>query len=135
MSTSSNSKGWNIALWILQVILAAMFLMAGFTKVSTPIEELTTMMPWVADMPLAVVRFIGASEILGALGLLLPSLLRIKPVLTPVAATGLVTVMVLAALFHASRGEFSSIGFNVVLASLAAVVAWGRFKKAPVTAR
>lgn len=109
--------------------------MAGFTKVSTPIEELTTMMPWVADMPLAVVRFIGASEILGALGLLLPSLLRIKPVLTPVAAAGLVTVMVLAALFHATRGEFSAIGFNFVLASLAAVVAWGRFKKVTVAAR
>jgi putative oxidoreductase len=135
MSTSTNSKGWNIALWILQVILAAMFLMAGFTKVSTPLADLTTMMPWTADVPLAMVRFIGASEILGALGLLLPSLLRIKPVLTPVAAAGLVVVMVLAALFHATRGEFSAIGFNFVLASLAAVAAWGRFKKAPVTER
>lgn len=135
MSTSSNSKGWNIALWILQVILAAMFLMAGFTKVSTPLADLTTMMPWTADVPLAMVRFIGASEILGALGLLLPSLLRIKPVLTPVAAAGLVTVMVLAALFHATRAEFAAIGFNVVLALLAAVVAWGRFKKVPVSPR
>lgn len=135
MSTSSNSKGWNIALWVLQVVLAAMFGMAGFTKVATPLTELATMMPWTADVPEAMVRFIGASEILGGVGLLLPALLRIKPVLTPVAAAGLVLVMVLAALFHFSRGEYPAIGFNFVFAALAALVAWGRFKKAPIASK
>ena len=136
MSTSSsNSKGWNIALWILQVILAAMFAMAGFTKATTPLTDLATMMTWTADLPSFMVRFIGASEILGGVGLLLPALLRIKPVLTPVAAAGLVLVMVLAALFHISRGEFAAIGFNFGFAALAAFVAWGRFKKVPIISR
>lgn len=135
MSTPSNSKGWNIALWILQVILAAMFLMTGFTKITTPLADLNALMPWTADVPQVMIRLIGTAELLGAIGLLLPSLLRVKPVLTPVAAAGLVVVMLLAALFHASRGEFSAIGFNFVLALLAALVAWGRLKKVALVPR
>lgn len=135
MSTSSNSKGWNIALWVLQIILAAMFAMAGFTKATTPFNELATMMPWTADVPSLMVRFIGMAEILGSVGLLLPALLRIRPVLTPVAAAGLVLVMILAALFHITRGEFAATGLNFLFAALSALVAWGRFKKVPVAAR
>jgi putative oxidoreductase len=135
MSTTTTSKGWNIALWIVQVILAAMFLMAGFTKITKTEADLAAMMPWTEAVPLLMVRFIGTAEFLGAVGLLLPSLLRIKPVLTPVAASGLVLVMTLAAVFHISRGEFGAIGFNLMLALLAGLVAWGRFKKAPLATR
>lgn len=80
-------------------------------------------------VPAALVKFIGISELLGGLGLLLPSILRIKPSLTVTAAYGLVLVMILAALFHGYRGEFPAIGVNVVIIALAAFVAWGRSKK------
>ncbi len=126
------SKAWNITLWILQLLLAAMFLMAGFMKLSQPIDELSKSLPWAAQVPEGLVRFIGAAEVLGALGLILPALLRIKPILTPIAALGIATVMLFAIFFHASRGENSAIGMNVVLILIAALIVWGRFKKAPI---
>lgn len=133
--TTQNNKAINIALWIAQVLLALMFLMAGIMKTSQPVEALAESLPWVTSTPIALVRFIGISELLGGLGLLLPSILRIKPFLTVWAALGLVAVMILAAIFHASRGEFSAIGMNVILIALAAFVAWGRSKKAPIQAK
>ena len=125
----------NIGLWIAQVVLAVMFIMAGFMKASQPIEALTESLPWITSTPLGLVRFIGISEILGGLGLLLPALPRIKPFLTIWAAIGLIVVMVLAAGFHASRGEFPAIGMNVILMAIAAFIAWGRSKKAPIQAK
>ncbi|WP_020535657.1 DoxX family protein [Lewinella cohaerens] len=135
MANQQNSKAINIALWVAQALLGAMFLMAGTMKASQPVEALAESLPWVTSMPLGLVRFIGISELLGGLGLLLPSLLRIKPFLTVWAAIGLVAVMLLAALFHASRGEFSAIGMNVVLMALSAFIAWGRSKKVPILAK
>ncbi len=129
------SKGLHIGLWVVQVLLALMFLFAGTMKTFQPIAALAAQMGWVASVPAALVRFIGVSELAGGLGLTLPAATRVKPVLTPVAAIGLVTVMVLAAIFHASRGEFDKLPVNVVIGALAAFVAWGRLKKAPITAR
>jgi len=133
MTTQSN-KGMNISLWIAQVILAAMFLMSGFMKLTQSIEQLSQMLPWAKDLPL-LTRFIGFAEVLGALGLLLPSLLRIKPNLTVGAAIGLALVMVSAIAFHIMRGEFSHIGFPVVLLIVAVFVAWGRSRKAVIQAK
>jgi uncharacterized membrane protein YphA (DoxX/SURF4 family) len=135
MTDQNNSKAMNIGLWVAQVLIAAMIFMAGFMKASQPIETLAEALPWAADIPLVLVRFIGISEVLAALGLLLPALLRIKPFLTVWAALGLVVVMVLAAGFHALSGEFSGIGLNVMIMVLAAFVAWGRSKKAPIQAK
>lgn len=126
------SKTIHIILWVAQVILAAMFLMTGFMKTVQPIEQLSTMLPWVSGVPSGLVRFIGISELLGGLGLILPALLRTKPQLTAWAAIGLATVMILAAIFHFSRGEVSVIGMNMVLLLIAAFIAWGRMKKAPI---
>ena len=134
-SNQKTSKVLNVLLWIAQSLLAAMFLMAGFTKVATPIDQLAVAMPWVAQVPAAEIKFIGVSEILGALGLLLPSALRIKPRLTVLAAIGLGLVMILALAFHMSRGEFSAIPTNIVLVSFAAFIAWGRSKNAAIHAR
>ena len=128
----SSSKALHITLWIAQVLLAGMFIMSGFMKISQPIEQLSQMLPWASQIPSGLVRFIGISEVLGGLGLILPALLRIKPQLTPLAALGLATVMLFAAIFHASRGEFSSIGMNVILSLVALFIAWGRSKKAPI---
>lgn len=117
----------NIVLWILQVLLAAAFGMAGFTKLSQSIDSLSTMMPWVTAVPALLVPFIGAAEVAGALGLILPGLTKIQPRLTAYAAAGLALVMVLAALFHVSRGELGMIAPPVVLFALSAFVAYGRW--------
>lgn len=87
--TIKNNKTLNIALWVAQALLAAMFLMAGAMKSTQPIEELGKSMPWVNDFSVVFVRFIGISELLGGIGLLLPAFLRIKPFFTPLAALGL----------------------------------------------
>ena len=126
------SKALHITLWIAQVLLAAMFLMAGLMKLSQPIEKLAQSLPWAAQVPEALVRFIGVAEFLGAVGLILPSLLRIQPKLTPIAAIGLALVQIFAIAFHLSRGETGVIGMNFVLIAIAAFIAWGRFKKAPI---
>ena len=135
MTTQKNNKAINISLWIAQGLLAAMFIMAGAMKATQPIEALAESLPWVTTTPLALVRFIGISELLGGIGLLLPSILRIKPSLTVWTAVGLPVVMVLAAGFHASRGEFSAIGANAMFMAIAVFIAWGRSKKAPIAAK
>lgn len=132
MKNQKHSKAIHITLWIAQGLLAVMFIMAGVMKASQPIEVLTESLPWVASTPLGLVRFIGISELLGGLGLLLPSLLRIKPFLTAWAAIGLALVMVFATVFHISRGETSVIGMNFILLAIAVFIAWGRMKKAPI---
>jgi uncharacterized membrane protein YphA (DoxX/SURF4 family) len=129
------SKGLHIGLWVVQVLLALAFALAGSGKVSQPLDALAAKMPWVTSVGEPMVRFIGASELLGALGLILPAATRIKPKLTALAGAGLVTIMVLASLFHMSRGEFVAVPSTAVLGGLAAFVAWGRFKKAPIAPR
>ena len=117
----------NIFLWILQIALAAMFAMAGFLKVSQPKDKLRDKMPWVEDFSESTVKFIGAVELLAAVGLILPAATGILPWLTPLAATGLAVQMVLAANTHRQRGETTSIAVNAVLLVVAVVIAWGRF--------
>ena len=119
----------NIVLWVVQILLAAAFGMVGFTKVTQPIDAMVGMMPWAADVPALLVRFIGIAELLGAVGLILPGLTKIQPRLTAYAAAGLVLLMLLASLFHASRGEFGNIGLNAVLLILAAFVAYRRWPR------
>lgn len=135
MTNQKSNKAINIVLWIAQGLLAVMFIMAGLMKATQPVEALTDALPWVANTPLALVKFIGISELLGGLGLIIPSIFRWKPNLTVLAALGLALVMVLASGFHAARGEFSSIGMNVILLGLALFIAWGRSKKAPILAK
>ena len=126
------SKARNIFLWIAQVLLAALFLFAGSLKTFQPIDDLATQMPLATQVPEAFVRFIGIVELLGAAGLILPSLLKIKPVLTPLAAAGLAIVMLLAALFHLAKGEANAVPMNIIVFLLALFIAWGRFKKNPI---
>jgi uncharacterized membrane protein len=116
----------NVFLWILQAVLATAFGLAGLTKAFKPKEKLRTTMPWVDDFTPTRIRLIGVVEVLGALGLVLPAVTGVAPVLTPLAAIGLAVTMVGAAVVHARRGEWSAIAVNVVLLVLAAVVAWGR---------
>ena len=117
----------NIVLWIIAVVLAVAFGAAGFLKLTKPRSELAENMDWVEDFSERTVKLIGAAEVLGALGLVLPAALDIAPVLTPLAASGLALTMALAALTHARRKEFPMIGVNVVLGGLALFVAIMRF--------
>jgi uncharacterized membrane protein YphA (DoxX/SURF4 family) len=114
-------------LWVAQVLLAVAFLGAGATKLSQPKEKLAKNMAWVEDFSQPAVRLIGAVEVLGAIGVVLPALTGILPWLTPLAALGLVLLMVGAALTHLRRTEYGNIAMNAVLLVLAAFVAYGRF--------
>lgn len=122
-----------IALWVVQALLALMFLLVGFTKATQPMTKLAKQMPWTASVPAPGTRFIGVAEILGGLGLILPGLTHIAPVLTPLAAVGLVVVMLLASGFHARRGEYRQIAMNGVLLALALIIALGRFTAWPLS--
>jgi uncharacterized membrane protein len=122
----------NVVLWILQWVLAVAFAVAGVLKSTQPKEKLAPQMPWVEDFSPSTVRFIGVVEFLGALGLVLPALTGIAPILTPLAATGIAVIMLLAAVVHARRKEPSGIAVTVVILVLAAIVAWGRFGPYPL---
>ena len=117
----------NVVLWIVAAILAALFLGAGLTKLTQPKEKLAANMGWVEDFSPGTVRVIGALEVLAAIGLVLPAALDIVPVLVPLAAVGLVAIMIGAIATHARRKEAPMIAVNLVLLVLAAVVVWGRF--------
>ncbi len=124
----------NIALWVIAGLLAAAFLAAGLMKVSQPKEKLSASgMKWTDDLGAGSVKLIGALELLGALGLILPGVTGIATVLVPVAAAGLALVMIGAAVTHGRRGETQMIVGNVVLLALAAFVAWGRFGPYPLS--
>lgn len=121
--------------WIIQILLSVMFIMAGFMKSGTPMEVLAANMPWVNDFSAATVRFIGLMEIIGGLGLLLPSLLRIKPLLTPLAGVGLAIIMLFALIYHIGKGEFAALPVNIIMGGLSLFIAWARYKKVPVPVR
>lgn len=118
----------NVVLWILAGLLAAAFVGAGAMKVSRSREQLAEAgMAWTEDFSPGMVKLIGALEILAAIGLILPAVLDIAPVFVPLAALGLVLMMIGAVIVHARRKELSTVAPSVVLLVLAAVVAWGRF--------
>ncbi len=119
----------NIALWVVQVLLALVYLAAGGLKVVRPREQLVASgrFDWMKDTSDAGVKAVGAVEVLGALGLILPELTGIAPILTPVAAAGLVVVQVGALRVHLARDERQPLPANVILLLLAAFVAVGRF--------
>jgi putative oxidoreductase len=133
-NTASKNNGLNIALWIVQVLLFAAFVISGFMLLSSPITQLSSTLPWVTSVPEMLVRFIGLAEFFGGLGLLLPSISRIQPQLTPIAAASLILVMLLAAIFHITRGETQMILPSLILGILCAFVVWGR-RQVPILAR
>lgn len=120
----------NRALWIVQGLLAALFLFGGSVKLMIPIEEMTAQLP----LPGPFIQFIAIAEVLGALGLVLPMLLRIRPGLTPLATAGLVVIMIGATTLTAAGsggGDAVAALFPGVTGILAAFVAYGRWKLAP----
>lgn len=110
------------ALWIVQGLLALLFLFTGGMKLVLPIEVMTQQMP----VPGLFLRFIGLAEVLGAIGLILPGLLRIRPGLTPLAATGLVIIMIGATVLTLAGGDVAPALIPLVVGLLSAFVAYGR---------
>ena len=124
-------------LWFIQVLLALLFLGAGLAKIIQPKDALAAIenMRWVEDFSQGTVRLIGTLELLAAIGLIVPALTRILPWLTPLAAAGLVLLMIGAAITHVGRGEYGAILVNLVILLVAAFVAYGRWRIAPIDAR
>ena len=117
----------HVALWIVQGLLAALFLVAGGAKLVLPLDQMTGPVA----LPGWFLRFIGVAEVLGALGLVLPGLLRIRPGLTPLAAAGLVIIMIGATVVMWAGGMVAVALMNVVVTLLAAFAAYGRWRVAP----
>ena len=118
----------NLALWIAAALLAVAFLATGLLKITRSKEKLAAAgLGWTEDFSPAAITAIGVAEVLGAIGLILPAVLDVAPVLVPVAAVGLALVMVGAITTHARRKETPLVVLNVVLLALALFVAWGRF--------
>jgi uncharacterized membrane protein YphA (DoxX/SURF4 family) len=121
----------NIALWIIQALLALLFLWAGGVKLVTPVEEMLQQMPLPLPFPGLFLRFIGVCEVLGALGLVLPRLFGVRPGLTPLAAAGLVVIMIGAVVLTLIMGSIAMALLPLVAGLLAAFVAYGRRRLAP----
>lgn len=134
-SAATRDQLLRAGLWTVQGLLAAAFGMAGAMKGFAPFEQVAQSIPWATTAGEPLVRFIGVSEFLGALGLVLPSLTRILPKLTVAAAAGLTLVMTLALAFHLVRGEFAMVPPVVLLGALSALVAYGRMRLAPIAPR
>jgi uncharacterized membrane protein YphA (DoxX/SURF4 family) len=122
----------NIILWVLQVLLALAFLAHGLLFLSPPPEVAVQMN---ASLPRWFQVFLGAAEVLAAIGLTLPGLTRIRPGLVPAAAVGIMIVMVCATALHLWRSEFRSAVTTTVLLALATFVAYGRWRRRPIAAR
>jgi uncharacterized membrane protein YphA (DoxX/SURF4 family) len=120
----------NKALWVVQVLLALVFLLAGVVKLILPVEEMTKQMP----LPGLFLRFIAVAEVLGAIGLILPGLLRIRPGLTPLAAAGLVIIMIGATVVTAASGAIALALIPFTVGLLALFVAYGRWRLSPLPA-
>ena len=118
----------SLALWIVQVLLAALFLFAGGVKLILPIEQMTGPV----TLPGPFLRFIGVAEVAGAVGLVLPGLLRIRPGLTPLAAAGLVVIMIGATVVTLMGGDVVPALFPLVVGLLAAFIAYGRWRLVPL---
>lgn len=125
----SGKQIFNIFLWVLQGLLAVLFLSAGDMKLFQPVAQQAAMYPWTGEVPRLLLTIMGLVDVLGGIGIILPAILKIKPWLTVWAAAGIVLLMLSAIVFHISRHEAQVTGFNITVALLAGIVAWGRRKR------
>jgi len=131
----SASRPLAVGLWIVQGLLAFTFAGTGVWKLTTPIPQLAAMIPWAGQVSPGLVYATAVFDLLGGLGVFLPSVTRIKPELTVLAALGCAALQVSAIVFHLSRGEGGNTPFNFLLVALSLFVAWGRRSKAKIAPR
>lgn len=127
--------GLNISLWVAQGFVALTFLGGGIWKLATPIPRLGEMIPWAAEVSPALLYTTALFDILGGVGVLLPSLVRIRPGTAVLAAVGCLALQLSAIAFHFSRGEGADTVFNFVLVGVLLFVIWGRQFRAPIAPR
>ena len=118
----------NVALWVLQILIALLFLFAGGVKLIGPLDQMgKEMPPW---LPVLFLRFVGVCEVAGGLGLILPRLLRVKPGLTPLAAAALIGIMIGATVVTATGASPAQAAFPVIVGLILAFIAYGRWRLA-----
>jgi len=137
MAATKTPTNWlNIALWVIQILLAIGYAIAGAMKITNPISELALEMAYAADVPEWFVRSVGVLELAGAVGIILPAALRILTWLTPLTAVCFSLVQIVAIGIHAVYGETAQfLAFNLILLSMSLFVLWGRWKKLPIQSR
>lgn len=124
----------NILLWLLQIVVGIYFFATGIIHFLLP-PGLPAPISWMYELPPGLHAFSGAAEILAGIGLILPGLTRIQTRLTPLAALGLVILMLGAAVWHLQRGEYPNIVMNLILAALSGFIAYGRWRLRPLPQR
>lgn len=124
----------NVILWVLQILFGVYWISLAVLHFTVP-PGLPAPMAWMYELPPILHYLSGTAEILGGLGLILPAVTRIQTRMVPLAATGLVLVMIGAAIYHLTRGEIANIGQNVFLAAISAFIAYGRWQLKPLRAR
>jgi uncharacterized membrane protein YphA (DoxX/SURF4 family) len=129
VATDRSGRKLNVLLWVLQVLLAMLFMFAGVMKFVITVEEMTKQIPF----PGWFLHFIGGAEILGAIGLVLPGILRIRTGLTPLAAAALVVIMIGATAVNLKTGQGPAALITMVLGLLLVFVAYNRRRMAPHT--
>lgn len=122
------------ALWVLQWLFGVYFLAIGIMHFVVP-EGLPAQLAWMYELNDTLHVVTGIAEVLGGLGLILPSITRIRPELTPLAGMGLIVIMVGAVVWHVGRGEMLNVGVNVVNAIVLAYIAYGRWRLVPIEPR
>jgi hypothetical protein len=125
----------NVALSIVQVLLSLFSLAAGWNHGLRPLSDTIQSSPWAADLPVALVRFIGFAELAAGVGLVLPAATRVTASLTPLAAIGLAVIMGFAIPFHIMRDEANVIALHIVVVALCAFVTWRRLLRVPIRNR
>ncbi len=126
MASMQSARRVGIGLWFVQGLLAVTFVGTGLWKLATPIPELAAKMPWMGEVSPRFLYATAVLDVLGGLGILLPSLTRIKPGLAVLAAIGCAALMAGAIVFHLARGEAASTPFNALMLALSLLVAWAR---------
>jgi len=126
MKDQQHSKSVTIALWLAQIILAVCFICGAAMKLFLPVEKLSAMWPWTAEIPIFLVKTTGVLDLFAGIGILLPTLFQIRPKIVPLTTIGILILMISASIFHICRGEASQIGINIFIAVLAIFVFWGR---------
>ena len=128
---ATNRRKLNVILWVVQILLTLLYLFSGGAKLTLPIAVMTQQV----HFPGLFLRFIGACEVLGALGLLLPGLFRVRTYLTPLAAAGLVIIMIGATTIMLVTSGIAQAVMPLCVGLLVAFVAYGRWRLAPTAGR
>ena len=126
MTNPKAGKVLTIALWTVQALLFLLFVGTGVWKLTTPVSALAAKFPWMSEVSPAFLRLTAVVDLLGGLGVLLPTLTRVKPGLTVLAALGCAVFQLCAIVFHVARGEAANTPFNFLLVALSVFVLWGR---------